>query len=206
VRVVAERGGLRDVVIGDRVVCAIPFTLLRRVEVSPPWPPRKGRAINELYYDAVSRVYLQTRARYWAGESGFAVSDHPIELFDASYRQPGARGILMTYARDSLARRLMAMDEEARVRWAVREVEKIYPGLAANFEGAVTKCWEEDPWARGAYTLFRPGHLSAFYQEIRRPEGRIHFAGEHASPWTGWMQGALWSGLRAAREINEARP
>ncbi|PYM98692.1 MAG: hypothetical protein DME07_21945 [Candidatus Rokuibacteriota bacterium] len=39
---------------------------------------------------------------------------------------------------------------------------------------------------------------------IVRPEGRVYFAGEHTSPWMGWMQGALESGLRAAREVNQA--
>ena len=32
-------------------------------------------------------------------------------------------------------------------------------------------------------------------------EGRIHFAGEHTSAWTGWMQGALESARRVVREI-----
>jgi monoamine oxidase len=32
-------------------------------------------------------------------------------------------------------------------------------------------------------------------------EGRVHFAGEHIAPWNGWMEGALWSGERAAQEI-----
>jgi monoamine oxidase len=39
---------------------------------------------------------------------------------------------------------------------------------------------------------------------IAKPEGRVYFAGEHTSPWIGWMQGALQSGLRAAREIVQA--
>jgi monoamine oxidase len=38
----------------------------------------------------------------------------------------------------------------------------------------------------------------------QRPEGRIHFAGEHTSAWHGWMNGALESGNRAAEEINDA--
>jgi monoamine oxidase len=36
---------------------------------------------------------------------------------------------------------------------------------------------------------------------MARPEGRVHFAGEHLSPWTGWMEGALFSGERVAEEI-----
>jgi monoamine oxidase len=35
-------------------------------------------------------------------------------------------------------------------------------------------------------------------------EGRLHFAGEHTSPFQGWMQGALVSGRRAAREVSLA--
>ena len=29
----------------------------------------------------------------------------------------------------------------------------------------------------------------------------LHFAGEHTSPWTGWMQGALESARRVVHEI-----
>jgi monoamine oxidase len=34
------------------------------------------------------------------------------------------------------------------------------------------------------------------------PEGRIYFAGEHASLYHAWIQGAIESGLRAASEIH----
>jgi monoamine oxidase len=36
---------------------------------------------------------------------------------------------------------------------------------------------------------------------VSKPEGRLHFAGEHTSSWMGWMEGALESGERAAREV-----
>jgi monoamine oxidase len=42
-----------------------------------------------------------------------------------------------------------------------------------------------------------------FLPHLARPEGRVHFAGDHTSAWSGWMQGALESGLRAAREVSE---
>ena len=41
-----------------------------------------------------------------------------------------------------------------------------------------------------------------FLDTLAAVEGRIHFAGEHTSPWTGWMQGALESARRVVREIN----
>jgi monoamine oxidase len=43
--------------------------------------------------------------------------------------------------------------------------------------------------------------MTAFMPELARPEDRLHFAGEHTSSWNSWMEGALESGERAAREI-----
>jgi len=84
----------------------------------------------------------------------------------------------------------------------VRFAEKIYPGIGANFEGGFSWCWSEAPWARGAFAVYLPGQVTTLYPAATRPEGRVHFAGEHLSSWPGWMQGALASGLRAAREVS----
>ena len=54
----------------------------------------------------------------------------------------------------------------------------------------------------GAFALFEPSQQSLLYQHIIAPEGRLHFAGEHASLCHAWIQGAIESGLRAALEIN----
>ena len=43
--------------------------------------------------------------------------------------------------------------------------------------------------------------MTSIMPDIVRPEDRLHFAGEHTSSWMGWMEGALESGERAAREI-----
>ena len=53
--------------------------------------------------------------------------------------------------------------------------------------------------------LFEPGQQSLLHNHIIAPEGRVHFAGEHASLAHAWIQGAIESGLRAAGEVNAAR-
>jgi monoamine oxidase len=58
----------------------------------------------------------------------------------------------------------------------------------------------EDEWARCAWGLVA---TTEQLKTIMRPEGRIHFAGEHASAAPSWMQGALESGRRAAGEIGQ---
>jgi monoamine oxidase len=61
--------------------------------------------------------------------------------------------------------------------------------------------WRQDPWTRGAFSLAAPGQLTGICVGAEQTEGRIHFAGEHLSHFSGWMQGTLASGLRAVREM-----
>ena len=63
--------------------------------------------------------------------------------------------------------------------------------------------WHDDEFAGGAFALFDPGQQTLLYDAICAPEGRIHFAGEHASLAHAWIQGAIESGLRAAAEVHD---
>jgi len=80
-------------------------------------------------------------------------------------------------------------------------MDEVHPGLRPNLEAVLVKSWANDPWQRGAYSLYPVGQMNT-NPEICKPEGRVWFAGEHASAWNGWTQGALTSGIKAAREIN----
>jgi monoamine oxidase len=95
------------------------------------------------------------------------------------------------------------MSEEQRSSFAAVEVNRVMPGLQDVYETGMSKCWDDDEWARGAFAFCLPGQATTLTPAVARVEGRIHFAGEHTSALTGWMQGALESGLRAAREVNE---
>ena len=142
-----------------------------------------------LPYESVTRIYLQSRDRYWMREglSGFAETDHPMEIWDSTYGQPGTRGILMSYNRGPKAQQLGREPEPAQLRFGLKAIEKAYPGIRKNYERGFVKVWDRDPWARAcAYLL--PGQVSSLEPHIARPEGRIHFAGEHASSLRGWMQ------------------
>jgi monoamine oxidase len=203
--VVESAAGTREPVRGDLMICTIPFTVLRSIPVEPAFPAYKRGVIDTISSGSVTRIELQTRRRFWEdrGENGFASIDRPMEIWSPSWDQPGPRGLIQAYVYEDLARRVCAEDDASRIRFALDTLERVHPGLAQNFEGGVTKCWDEDPWARGAYTLYRPGQLSAGWPAlIERPEGRIYFAGEHVSPYPGWIQGALWSGHRAAETVN----
>ena len=95
------------------------------------------------------------------------------------------------------------MPERERIEFALEEMQRVYPGIREHFELGASKSWDDDPWARGGYCWFKPGQMAALLPHSARPEGRVHFAGEHTSTWPQWMQGALESGMRAAREVHE---
>ena len=208
-RVLWREGGDPQSLSADRVVVAVPFSLLRRIEVVPPFSEEKTRAIHELSYGSSTKVFLQTRTRFWAREGldGFGYTDlhEYMQVWELGHTQPGPRGLLVAYTKFAGARELDALDEEGRVATATSAVAKVHPDLPREFEGGRSKSWDQDPWARGAFAILRPGDVMRLEPHIARAEGRVHFAGEHTSPWLGgWMHSALESGERVAREINEA--
>jgi monoamine oxidase len=201
VGVVAHDRGATVRLTADRVVCAVPCPALARIDVDPAWPAARQRAIAELPYTSVTRVFLQTRQRIWTAPIG-ATTDLPVQwVWEPSAGQPGVRGILESYTAGRSARALAALPEGERVALVTHHVERVVPGVAALVERGVTKAWDDDPWARGAYAWYRPGQLTTVVPELVRPEGPIHFAGEHISAAPQWMEGALESGLRAARDV-----
>ena len=190
----------------DRLICAIPFPPLRRVEVYPPFSERRQKAIAELQYDPVTRVILQSRTRFWEkdGCNGFGASDLPQEIFHTTHDQPGPRALLASYMLGGVGERAAAMDPESRIVFVSQQMEKVHPGLLENLEGSFTKVWPADPWAGGAGSEHAPGQITSLCAGLEQPEGRVHFAGEHLSAWPYWMQGALQSGLRTAKQVHEA--
>lgn len=199
-RVVFLKDGRQQTLTADSVICTIPFSVLRKIEL-PALSSRKKEIIKSTNYDAVSRVYLQTRNRFWEqqGLNGFAFTSGAIEIWQPTWDQPGPRGILMTYARPGEAERITRLKERDRIGTTLKQLDEIFTGLRENFERGTTKCWKDDEWSRGAWAFVGPTDF--FTASVR--EGRIHFAGEHLSPWFSWIQGALSSGLRVVKEIEE---
>jgi len=198
-RVVFLNAGKHQTMTADNVLCTIPFSVLRNVELAG-LSSQKREIIKNTRYDAVARVYLQTRSRVWEdkGLNGFAFTAGAVEVWQPTWNQPGPRGILMTYARPGEAERITKLKENERIATTLKQLDEMFGGLSQSFERGATKCWTEDEWSRGAWAFVGFANFGAAIA----PEGRLHFAGEHLSEWPSWMQGALSSGLRAVKEID----
>ncbi|PYN57550.1 MAG: hypothetical protein DMD94_03815 [Candidatus Rokuibacteriota bacterium] len=91
-RVVIAQNGQHARVTADHVVCTIPFSVLRRTDVSPSFSPHKSRAVRELSYSSSTRAHLQFRRKAWPAERPYvtAATDLPIKwVFGHTVNQPG---------------------------------------------------------------------------------------------------------------------
>lgn len=194
----------------DHAIVTVPFPVLRTIEVTPPLSPPKQRAIRQLSYHASTKILFGVRERIWETDDGIlgggTVTDLPVRRLNYPTPDPTTtRGVLLasyTWGQDAL--QWGAMDEETRLEEALDDVERIHPGIRRVYETGATHAWYGDRWARGAFALFAPEQQTELHPAILAPEGRIRFAGEHCSLYHAWIQGALESGIRAAREIHEA--
>lgn len=183
----------------QRLLVAIPFSMLARLETVPAFSAAKVEAINSLRYESASRVFVETRRRFWADSklNGFGFGDDFAEIWDATFGQPGTHGILQRYLRGGFSQGLMGQTEAQRAETSLAKLSSFFPEIRDNFVKSWSRCWNEDPWVLGAW-----GQVDGKRQAAARaPEGRVHFAGEHLSDHGSWMQGALESGLRAVSEM-----
>jgi monoamine oxidase len=193
---------------GDCAVVTVPFPVLRHVEVLKPFSHAKRRAIRELYYDASAKIFFQCRRRFWEEDDGIfgggTVTDLPIRnvYYPDQCRDTGRGVLLASYTWSEDAQRWGSLSPEERIVQALENVAVIHPQVIEEFEVGASKMWHDDPCAGGAFALFEPGQQTLLHEHIVAPEGRIHFAGEHASLSHAWIQGAIESGLRAAAAIN----
>jgi len=208
VRITYRRAGMLDHVEAESVICTIPYGVLRHIAVTPEWTPQKRKVIDGLYYGPCVRTTYQVSRRYWEDEglNGFGTSDKNFEVWHPTYGKPGHRGLLQAYVYEDYAHHLDELSEDDRTERLIADMDEVHPGLRQYLETVVTKSWANDPWQKGAYTIYQPGQQE-WYPDICKREGRVWFAGEHTSPWPAWMQGAIASGIKAAQDVNaEPRP
>jgi len=195
---------------GDYVLLTVPFPVLRHVEVSPAFSHAKQRAIRELNYDASGKIFFQCRRRFWEEDEGIfgggTLTDLPVRnIYYPEHGRETGRGVLIasyTWAQD--AQRWQSLSKDDRIVQALEDVAAIHPQILQEFEVGYSHMWHDDEFAGGAFALFEPEQQTLLHKAIIQPEGRIHFAGEHAALSHRWIQGAVESGLRAALEIHQA--
>lgn len=195
---------------GDYAIITVPFPVLRHVEVLKPFTRVKQRAIRQLHYDASAKILFQCKRRFWEEDDGIfgggTLTDLPIRnLYYPDHGRETGRGIILaSYTWSEDAQRWGSLKPEDRITQALDDVAEIHPQITKEFEVGTSWMWHDDEFAGGAFALFDPGQQTLLHEEIVKPDGRIHFAGEHTSLQHAWIQGAFESGLRAAVAIHKS--
>jgi monoamine oxidase len=211
-RVTFLENGSPQTITGEHVVIAAPFTCVRKIEITPALSAEKMKAIATLGYGQILKAPLQFRERFWLNQASLSGQDEPRKslpgligsVYEASGGQPGPRGLLVAYIPDKSGMEIASAPDDQRLEKILTKVNEIHPQARRYFEGGFVKWWQEDPWAGGTYAYFRPGEITTVRPIIAKPEGRLHFAGEHTAGWQGYMNGAVESGHRVAKEVHES--
>jgi monoamine oxidase len=216
-------GGERRQVTGDWLICTLPLGVLKRIDVHPPLSGSKQDAIRRFSYDSATKVLALTKRRFWETDDGIygggSVSDgilgstwYPSDNARENVGHPdpdksaAPSVFLASYSWGQTARRMAARSVQEMEEMIVLELGKLHDSIATDpsqIEHLVRWSWDEHPLSAGAYAFCQPGDHLELFEALVAPEGRILLAGEHASFNHSWMQGAIFSGLRAATHLVE---
>lgn len=190
----------------DMVVLALPFTILRQLDVRVKLPEAKRKAIQELGYGTNAKLIAGFSRRVWSEShsSGYTFTDLEFQCcWETSRGQPGSHAILTNFAGGNLGLHLNEGELQDRAAGFASQVDRIYPGAVGAFtKKAIRQHWPSSPFALGSYTCFKPGQYTTLADSVATPVGNLFFAGEHTSAdFNGYMEGAAESGERAAKEV-----
>jgi monoamine oxidase len=201
----------------DAVVLAIPFTVLREVELDPSLevPDWKRLAIAQLGYGKNAKMMVGFNSRPWLqkGSNGTSYSNlpnHQTTWETNPTKATNTSAVLTDYSSGNRGERLDPSQVQLEARRFLGDLDIVYPGALAaaerehsNFQVHLEH-WPSNPLMKGSYAGYKPGQFTTIADNEGKPIGNLHFAGEHTSSfyeWQGYMEGAALSGIKAAKEI-----
>jgi monoamine oxidase len=193
---------------GRHVIVTLPPALAGRLDYDPPLPAHRDQLTQRYPMGSVVKWMAVYDEPFWRqqGYSGETTSTSwPVSVSFDNSPADGSPGIVAGFLEGREARTWTRATEAERRDAVVGCLERFYGPRAATPVDFIQKSWAEEPFSRGCYEGYTPpGVLTAFGDAIREPIGPIHWAGtETATVWNGYMEGAVRSGQRAAREILE---
>lgn len=176
-----------------QLVLALPLSVLNDIEITPP--------LSQAKRDAASRGQAGRGAKVWIKVKGrqepfvaLGPEDAPLNFIQSEYIDEDTT-TLVCFGADA-----MAVDVDD-IEAAQRILDTLVPGLEVL--EVTGHNWVEDEYSRSTWPMHYTGYLTGSLAELQRAEGRIRLAGsDFANGWGGFIDGAIESGLTAARAIN----
>jgi len=185
-------------VAADDVIVTLPLPLLRELPFSPPLPDAKREALERAEFGHAAKLHVPL-AGAPATSAVMSVPDR-YWCWTATEAAGAVVSVLNCFAGSPRALDGLRVGD-GPTAWLER-VSRLRDDLELMSRSAVLTTWSDDPWTRGAYRVEGPDARPGDDDLLAAPVGALHFAGEHtAGAWSGLMEGALRSGVRAASEV-----
>lgn len=201
------RGQPGDTVV-DRVVLALPFSLLKSVNYSRAnFGALKETAIEDLPMGTNSKLHVQFSDRHWTslGSNGDTFADTGYQnTWEVTRAQAGKAGILVDYTGGTIGESFGSGTADARALQFLAQLEPVLPGITTKYlpGRATVDFWTAYPWTKGSYSYWKVGQYTSFSGVEKERRGKVHFCGEHTSQdFQGYLNGGVETGARAAAEI-----
>jgi monoamine oxidase len=196
-----------DVIVqAQHVIVSVPPVLAGRIAYEPALPTRHDQLLQNMPAGSVIKINVVYDEPWWRadGLSGQVAGDRsPIKFTFDNTPPSGRPGVIVCFLEGGAARVFGRLDAAERRRAVLASLSGYLGPRAAQPVDYVEQDWSAEEWTRGCYGAHMPpGALTQFGPVLREPVGRIHWAGtETATEWSGYMDGALTSGERAAAEV-----
>jgi monoamine oxidase len=194
---------------GRCAIVALPPTLAGRIAYDPPLPGFRDQLTQRMAQGTVIKCMAIYPEPFWRGEglTGQGMSDvGPVRVTFDNSPPDGTPGVLLGFLEGRQARALGRRTPEERRDAVVGCFTRMFGPGAASPDGYVERVWADEEWTRGCYGCAMPtGAWTEFGPALRAPIGPLHWAGaETATVWSGYMDGAVSSGERAAADVVSA--
>jgi monoamine oxidase len=202
-----QQGGAAKQVTADHVVLALPFSMLRKVDVKLELSAPKKSAIAEMGYGTNAKLMAGFSSRPWRENhtsNGETFTDLPYQAtWETSRLQPGKSGIITNFTGGKLGVAIGNGTPEERLQDFLTQFDKVFTGAKAASNGKVARMhWPTSPLVLGSYSSYKVGQYTKFAGSEQERFKNVHFCGEHTSlDAQGYMEGGAATGAMAAAEI-----
>jgi monoamine oxidase len=210
-RIERDGGGVRVhadgvTVSARRAIVAIPPPLTGRIDWEPALPLNRAALAQRMPMGALIKCTAIYREPFWRddGLSGEGVDGAgPVTVTFDNSPPDGDPGALVGFVGGADARRWHRLEPSARRNEAMTCFARLFGDRARAAEHYIEQDWSAEQWSGGGpVALMGPGTMAQLGPALREPVGPVHWAGtETATAWTGYMDGAVRSGERAATEV-----
>src|SRR4051794_41153207 len=188
-----------------RVIVAVPPAIAGRIIYEPGLSALRDQLTQRMPNGSLMKAEAIYDKPFWRdqGFTGQVISDvGPVKVTFDNSPPDGSVGVLMGFIGGTEARQLTQKSPADQQAAALGSFAKYFGDQARSPRDYVQFNWTTETWNRGCpVAVLAPGTLLDFGEAIRRPEGRIHWAGTETSTyWNGYMDGAVRAGERAAAE------